>query len=81
MKANIEIRITPVVGRTRSSNVDVEYGDYLAKLKVEEIGRMLSITNPKVSVEVVYHVFNDVSNTWMEMFAYRSEMNEVIMFE
>jgi hypothetical protein len=80
MKASIEIRIRPKVGRTRTANIDVEYSDWLGEIKVKEIGELISITNPKVSVEVAYLVFSDISNTWMEMFAYRSETKEIIVF-
>jgi hypothetical protein len=80
MKQSIAIRVKEGEKKSVRTTIDVEYGDVVAEYKIKELGKLITGLNPDAMVEVTFLVHSDVSNTWMEMFAYYADEDKFIKF-
>ncbi len=69
-KGSLLIIVKPEGKRSTSVNIDVDYDDTLAEIKMKEIGTLLEILNPNAVIEVGYQVYNSISDSWMQIFTY-----------
>ena len=76
----IQIRVKEEGKKSVRTTIDVEYGDAVAKYKIEELGNLISSLNPDAVVEVSFMVHNTISNTWMEMFSYYADEKRLVTF-
>jgi hypothetical protein len=76
----IQIRVKEEGKKSVYTTIDVEYGDAVAKYKMEELGNLISSLNPDAMVEVSFLVYNSISNTWMEMFSYYADEKRHVTF-
>jgi hypothetical protein len=78
VKGSIHFMVKVKNQRTINANVDVNYNDELAEIKVTELGDMLAKINPTAMIEVGYSVFNSISGTWMQMTSYYADEKRFI---
>ena len=74
----ISIRVKQVSKKSVRTTIDVEYGDAVAKFKMEELGKLISSLNPQAMVEIELLHYNNISNTWMVMCSYYADENRFV---
>jgi hypothetical protein len=80
----IEIRIKGKGKKTKRATIDVTYGDAFAKEKIKEMGDTLTFINSinncdnKYIITVSFFVYNNISNTFMEMFSYYADEKKLV---
>ena len=74
----ISIRVKQVSKKSVRTTIDVEYGDAVAKFKMEELGKLISSLNPQAMVEIELLLYNNISNTWMVMCSYYADENRFV---
>jgi len=74
----IQIRVKEEGKKSVRTTIDVEYGDAVAKYKMEELGNLISSINPNAMVEVSFMVYSNVSDTWMEIYSYYADEKKMV---
>ena len=70
MKRSLLIYVKPEGQKSTTANIDVQYDDTMAEIKMKEIGTLLKKLNPDAVIEVGYQVYSEISETWMQLFTY-----------
>lgn len=60
------------------TTIDVEYGDAVAKYKMEELGDQIQSIFYKGYVTISFMVYSNISDTWMEMFSYYADEKRMV---
>ena len=80
----IEIRVKGKGKKTKRATIDVTYGDAFAKEKIKEMGDTLTFINNinncdnEYIITVSFFVYNNISNTFMEMFSYYADEKKFV---
>ena len=74
----IQIRVKEEGKKSVRTTIDVEYGDAVAKYKMEELGNLISSINPNAMVEVSFMVYSNVSDTWVEIYSYYADEKRMV---
>jgi len=74
----IQIRVKEEGKKSVRTTIDVEYGDAVAKYKIEELGNLISSINPDAMVEVSFMVYSNISDTWMEIYSYYADHKKMV---
>jgi len=74
----IQIRVKEEGKKSVRTTIDVEYGDAVAKYKMEELGNLISSINPDAMVEVEFLIHNSISNSWMVMSSYYADEKRMV---
>lgn len=76
----IRIRLKEKGKEPTYTTIDVEYGDAVAKYKIEELGNQIQSIFYKGYVTVSFLVHNNISNRWIETFAYYADEKRHVTF-
>jgi len=79
MLSLIEIKVKQKNKKSTRTIINVDYGDALAKYKITELGDQISSINDDAIVDVNFLVYNNISQTWMEMFCYYANEKKLVI--